>query len=156
MTDATPPRRAGVVAPPPTIYAAALVLGLAVDRLRHVGVLPHAWARIVGPLLLVLGLIGVPAILAFRRHHTSPNPFRPTTALVTSGPFRFTRNPMYLGFTLMYAGVALWANTLWPLLLLPVVLLVMHHGVITREERYLETLFGDEYRAYRGRVRRWL
>ncbi|MFI5210728.1 MAG: methyltransferase family protein, partial [Gemmatimonadales bacterium] len=69
---------------------------------------------------------------------------------------RFSRNPMYVGMTLLYLGIALWANSLWPLLLLPAVLVVMRRGVIAREEAYLERRFGDEYRSYRARVRRWL
>ena len=151
-----PPRHSGVIAPPPLLYAAGLVLGLVAQRLYPVHVLPPSLARVLGPLFLLLGLGGLPAFIAFRRHHTSPIPYKPVTALVTSGPYRFTRNPMYVGFTCLYLGIALWANALWPLVLLPVVLVVMHHGVIAREERYLEQLFGDEYRAYRGRVRRWL
>jgi protein-S-isoprenylcysteine O-methyltransferase Ste14 len=156
MSAASLPHRPGVVAPPPAIYAAALVVGLVLDRVWHVHVLPPGVARVLGPLLLALSLVGLPAILAFRRHRTSPNPYRPSTTLVTDGPYRLSRNPMYVGFTLMYLGVALWADALWPLVLLPVVLLVMQRGVIVREERYLETVFGDEYRAYRARVRRWV
>ncbi|HEU5040160.1 MAG TPA: isoprenylcysteine carboxylmethyltransferase family protein, partial [Gemmatimonadales bacterium] len=76
--------------------------------------------------------------------------------LVTDGPYRFTRNPMYLGFTLWYLAGTAWVNSLWLLVLLPVVLLVMQRGVITREEAYLERRFGREYTEYRARVRRWL
>jgi protein-S-isoprenylcysteine O-methyltransferase Ste14 len=156
MATASPPRRPGVVAPPPTIYAVALVVGLVLDRFWHVRFLPPDVARVLGPVLLVLSLVGMSGFLAFRRHRTSPNPYRPSTTLVTDGPYRFTRNPMYVGFTLMYLGVALWAGALWPVVLLPVVLVVMQRGVIAREERYLEAVFGEEYRAYRGRVRRWI
>ncbi len=153
---ATPQRHAGVVAPPPIIYGAGLVLGLVAQRVRPVPALPPGAARVLGPLLVALGLVALPALIAFRRARTSPHPFHPATALVTGGPYQFSRNPMYLGLTLLYAGVALWANALWPLLLLPVVIAVMHQGVIVREERYLEATFGEEYREYRGRVRRWL
>ena len=90
------------------------------------------------------------------RAGTNIRPDLPTTALVTEGPFRFTRNPLYLGLTLMYAGIALLIPGTWPLLLLVPVLLVMRWGVIAREERYLERKFGEPYRAYLGRVRRWL
>lgn len=76
--------------------------------------------------------------------------------MVTNGPYRFTRNPMYLGFTLLYLGAAFWVNTAWPVILLPLVLAVMHYGVIVREEAYLERVFAEEYRTYRQRVRRWL
>ena len=81
---------------------------------------------------------------------------RSVLAIIQSGPFRISRNPVYLADTLCYVGVAILLNTAWPLLFLPVVLLVMHRGVILREERYLEQKFGDEYNSYKMRVRRWL
>jgi len=75
---------------------------------------------------------------------------------VVQGPYRFTRNPMYVGLAALYAGVTLLVNSLWPLLLLPVVLVVIRWRVIAREEAYLERKFGDVYRTYTTRVRRWL
>jgi Phospholipid methyltransferase len=83
-------------------------------------------------------------------------PFKPTMSIVTPGPFRFTRNPLYLGVTLIYCGLALVSNTWWCFVLLVPVLLLIHLGVVTREERYLERKFGDSYRQYRARVRRYL
>src|SRR5207247_4526818 len=94
------------------------------------------------------------AIVLFRRAGTSPVPIQPTTALVVRGPYRFTRNPMYVGLAALYAGVTLLINSLWPLPLLPVVLGVIRWAVIAREEAYLERKFGDAYRAYTTRVRR--
>jgi protein-S-isoprenylcysteine O-methyltransferase Ste14 len=91
-----------------------------------------------------------------RRAQTSLNPSEPVKALVIEGPFKVTRNPIYVGFTLIYIGIALLVNTLWPLLLLPVVQNVMRQGVIEREERYLERKFGQEYLAYKERVPRWI
>lgn len=91
-----------------------------------------------------------------KRAGTDPRPSRPSTAIVTSGPFRFMRNPMYVGTTSLYAGVSLLANAVWPLVLLVPLLLVLRWGVVSREERYLEAKFGDSYRAYRAQVRRWL
>ncbi len=92
---------------------------------------------------------------------TEPHPHAdgavaPSSALVTSGPYRFTRNPMYLGMASLYAGIALAFGLLWSLALLLVVLVVIDRGVIAREERYLERRFGDEYRLYKQQVRRWL
>jgi len=147
---------AGVLAPPPLIYAGALGVGLLLHRWHSVRLLPARFAAPAGIALLLLGLTAVPALLAFRRVNTSPEPWKPTTALVTTGPYRVTRNPMYLGFTLLYLGTTCWVNTLWPLILLPLVLVAMHYGVIIREETYLERLFGEEYLAYKRRVRRWL
>lgn len=147
---------AGVIAPPPLIYLGALALALAIEQFLPTQPIP---ARLEVPLaaaFILPGLILVPALRAFGRARTRPEPWKPTTALVTGGPYRFTRNPMYLGFTLVYLGLAAWANTAWPAVLLPAVLALIHHGVIRREEAYLERLFGEEYRAYRRRVRRWI
>ena len=146
----------GVLVPPPLLYAVPLAAGLLIQHWRHLPLVP-GWAAVPLDVACVfLGLVGFPAFLAFRRARTSPNPFRPSSALVTTGPFRFSRNPMYVGLTLLYVGVAIWVNTVWPLLFLPGILIVMHYGVIVREEAYLERIFGDEYRQYARLVRRWL
>lgn len=146
----------GLPFPPPVLYAVPLALGLLLQRRVPAAFLPRPLAMPLGILFLVLGMVGFAAIAAFRRARTSPNPWRPTTAIVTDGPYRFTRNPMYLGFTLLYLGTTCWVNSLWPLLVLPVILILMQRMVIEREERYLETRFGEEYRSYRSRVRRWI
>jgi protein-S-isoprenylcysteine O-methyltransferase Ste14 len=152
----SPASTSGVVAPPPVIYAVPFVAGLLIQHWRHLSLVPGRVAVPLGVACVLLGLVGFPAVLAFHRARTSPNPFRPSSALVTTGPYRFSRNPMYVGITLLYVGVAIWVNTVWPLLFLPVILIVMHYGVIVREEAYLERIFGDEYRQYARRVRRWL
>jgi protein-S-isoprenylcysteine O-methyltransferase Ste14 len=146
----------GVVAPPPLIYAAGLLLGWGLQRLWPRAWLPVDWARPLGVVLLLAGLVGVVAVLAFRRAGTTPNPRRPAAHLVTGGPYRITRNPMYIGFTLWYLAASSWANALWPVVLLPLVLLVLQRGVIAREEAYLQRRFGREYDEYRTRVRRWV
>ncbi|MBA3944277.1 MAG: isoprenylcysteine carboxylmethyltransferase family protein [Herpetosiphonaceae bacterium] len=148
---------AGIVAPPPLIYGGTLIVGLLLNRLLPVAFLPRNVARRVGALLIGLNfLVGMPAFMNMRRAGTSPNPATPTTAIVTTGPYRYTRNPIYLSFTVMYIGIATFANALWALLLLPGVLAVMNQGVISREEQYLERVFGKEYTEYKARVRRWL
>ena len=81
---------------------------------------------------------------------------KPTSALVIWGPYRFTRNPMYMGLTTLYVGGTLLLNDLWPLALLPVVIGLVQRRVIAKEEAYLERKFGDEYRAYKAGVRRWV
>lgn len=146
----------GLPFPPPLLYALPLALGLWLQHRFPRPFLPHQLAMPIGILFLALGMIGFVAILAFRRAGTSPNPWRPTTAMVTGGPYRVSRNPMYLGFTLMYLGGTCWANSLWPLVPLPIILFLMQRMVIMREEAYLETRFGEEYRQYRNRVRRWI
>jgi protein-S-isoprenylcysteine O-methyltransferase Ste14 len=151
------PDNPGVLVPPPLIYAVPLALGLLVQRVRPVPILPAAVARPLGALLTVVALavLGY-AMLTFLRARTAILPVRPASALVESGPYRFSRNPMYVNLALLYLGVTLWANALWPLLLLPVALVAMQRFVIAREERYLEARFGDAYRSYRARVRPWL
>ena len=145
-----------VIAPPPILYAVPLAVGLVLNHFLPLATLPAPWPRRVGVLFGALGLIALPAIMAFRRAQTDPRPWKPSAALVLAGPYRFTRNPMYLGFTFIYIGVSLWLDALWPILFLPVVLVVMTRGVIAREEAYLERRFGEPYRAYRAKVRRWL
>jgi protein-S-isoprenylcysteine O-methyltransferase Ste14 len=148
----------GVIAPPPLIYAGALAAGLLVNRrLRLPFLLPRRLSRTLGLLLFIGGfLIGLLGFLEMRRVETNVNPRRPATTVVTEGPYRFTRNPMYVGFTLQYLGISAFASALVPVLLLPVVFAVMRRGVIDREERYMEGKFGDEYLRYKERVRRWI
>jgi protein-S-isoprenylcysteine O-methyltransferase Ste14 len=133
-----------------------LLAGLLIDRWAPWPIIAERVTLPIGLLGVLLGFIALPAILAFRRARTHPEPWKPTKALVTVGPYRYSRNPMYVGMTLLYLGTAVWQNTVWPLLALPVVLWVVQVGVVRREERYLEGLFGEDYRAYRDRVRPWL
>jgi len=87
---------------------------------------------------------------------TNVNPSLPTTSIVTSGPFRLSRNPLYVAVTLLYFGLILALNTWWGIIMLIPLLIIMHFGVVLREERYLEEKFGDEYRRYKARVARYL
>jgi protein-S-isoprenylcysteine O-methyltransferase Ste14 len=156
----TPPRNPdspGVLVWPPVLYGGALVLGLLLDWLVPLERLPALPARLLGVVCLVVGAgVAHSGEKVMHRAGTNVRPDLPTTALVTEGPFRRTRNPLYLGLTLMYAGIALLIPGTWTLLLLIPVLLVMRWGVIAREERYLEGKFGEPYRDYLSRVRRWL
>jgi protein-S-isoprenylcysteine O-methyltransferase Ste14 len=156
MNEAAPDH-ANVVAPPPLIYAGALSAGLLLQRFVPLPFLPRRVARVAGMCLIVLNfLIGVPAVITMRRARTRLDPRHPTTAIVTAGPYRYTRNPIYLSFAMLYTGVAFLANSLWAVLLLPAVLMVMSRGVIAREEQYLERKFGAIYLQYKAQVRRWL
>jgi protein-S-isoprenylcysteine O-methyltransferase Ste14 len=146
----------GVIAPPPLIYLIAMLGGMLLNRAYPLPMLSPFVARALGVACAAAGVVVLQALLAFRKAHTNPEPWKPTTALVVRGPYRFTRNPMYLGFTCVYIGIACWFNTAWPLLLLPIVLIVMHYGVIVREERYLALKFGADYESYMRRVRRWV
>jgi protein-S-isoprenylcysteine O-methyltransferase Ste14 len=129
---------------------------LLLDRLWPLPRLPLA-LRFMGMPLVAAG-IGLAGWFAstMRRAGTPIDPYEAPTALVTEGPFRHTRNPAYVGVTLIYTGLSLLTGILWPLLFLPGVLLTVDRGVIQREERYLEKQFGSPYREYLRRVRRWL
>jgi protein-S-isoprenylcysteine O-methyltransferase Ste14 len=148
---------AGVVAPPPLIFLAGLVVGFAVEALLP-GVDLPAWLEWgVGGLLVVAGLgLLLWFNTSFSRKGTAVEPWKPTTAIVTTGPYRFTRNPAYLAMALTYVGIALLSSAVWVLVPLPVVLAVIDRGVIAREERYLERKFGEEYLGYKRTVRRWV
>ena len=148
---------AGVVAPPPLIYAGPLLLGLLLNRKLGVPFLPRGAARILGWPLVGGGVLLMAWFFrTMRRADTPIDPREPVSKIVTDGPFRYTRNPGYLGMTMTYTGLASLANALPAVLLLPAALLVMRRGVIEREERYLEDRFGEEYLGYKARVRRWI
>jgi protein-S-isoprenylcysteine O-methyltransferase Ste14 len=148
---------AGVVAPPPLVYLVGLAAGLALDAALPEATLPGAVRLPVGAVALGAGVALVVAFaVAFRRAATAVRPDRPTTAVVTSGPYRLTRNPGYLGMALMFVGVAVLADAPWALVALIPVLVIVDRGVVAREERYLERKFGQPYLAYKARVRRWV
>ena len=151
------PDNPGVIAPPPLIYAGALLLGILANRLSPIPFLPRGLSRALGWPLIVGGLVvGSLGVREMNRAGTNVDPYRPATAIVTGGPYRFTRNPLYLSMTLIYCGITARANALPAALLLPFVFRLMRRGVIEREERYLERKFGDEYLSYKARVRRWV
>jgi protein-S-isoprenylcysteine O-methyltransferase Ste14 len=155
--NAAPRDVAGVVAPPPFIYLGALAAGFALEALLPSASVPAAVRWSLGAALLIAGgALATSFITAFRRAHTPVDVRQPTTALVTSGPYRLSRNPGYLGLTLIYAGIAVLSGALWPFVTLVAALIVMDRGVIAREERYLERRFGDDYLRYKAQTRRWL
>jgi len=139
------------------LYLATLVIGWLLQWLFPINVLPPGLApQVAGVVVLALGsLLLFSAVSIMRRAGTSPNPSQPTTAIVTTGPFRYMRNPITLGFTFICAGIAIAANDLWVLPPLLVVVVFMTRMVIPREERYLEQKAGSAYTGYAARVRRW-
>jgi protein-S-isoprenylcysteine O-methyltransferase Ste14 len=146
--------------PPPPAFAFPLVIGLLLGRWIALPIVsPSALgiARAVGIALLALGFaLAVACVALFARRRTTIVPHRRASSLVTVGPYRLTRNPMYVSLTLLYLGVAVLGNVLWPLLLLvgPLLLVALVH--IPMEEGILGEAFGEEYRLYTSRVRRWL
>lgn len=145
-----------MIAPPPLVYLGPLLGGLLLDRLVQLPRLPRGLRLPVGLAALAGGAaLGGWFATSMRAARTPVDPRRAPTRLVVDGPFRFSRNPGYVGLALVYTGVSLLAGGRWPLFLLPGVLATVDRGVIQREERYLERRFGREYDRYRHRVRRW-
>lgn len=145
------------MAPPPLFYLGALALGLGLHLVFPVRVLPRGMSLVAGGIACLVSVaLGGSGMWELRRAGTSQNPRKPTTALVVSGPFRISRNPLYLSLLCLYAGVALLIDSLWLLLITVPLIAVLRVAVIGPEERYLERKFGEEYRRYRSRVRRWL
>lgn len=149
--------KAGVIALPPLIYGTALVIGLVLHFVFPMRFLPQTPARWFGVLLILISIpIGVSAVRALARAKTTFDTRKPTTAVVTDGAFRYSRNPMYLSMTLLYVGIAFLVNSPWILLLVLPLVVVIQWGVVEREERYLERKFGEEYLRYKANVRRWI
>jgi protein-S-isoprenylcysteine O-methyltransferase Ste14 len=152
------PETAQVLIRPPLAWALAVVAGLVLDWLAPLPFLPAdeplGW---LGALVFVFALaLAAWAVAVMTRAGTNVPTNRPTTAMVESGPYRFTRNPIYLGMSGGLIGLAIAFDTLWLLAMLVPFALVIRYGVVAREEAYLERKFGDVYRGYRLRVRRWL
>jgi protein-S-isoprenylcysteine O-methyltransferase Ste14 len=148
---------ARVLFPPPLIYVTAFILGLRLQSSFPLPLLlPKLLRTFLSGTLLGTGItIGALAVREMKSAGTSVRPQQPTTALVVEGPYRLTRNPIYLSMTLIYSGLAMLANALWPLLLLPLPLQLLKRGVIEREEHYLEHKFGEQYQSYKESVPRW-
>jgi len=150
----------GVIARPPRIAYLLLAIGAILERLSPWPLWPAGWMAVsrhgLGAGLAAIGLILMThAIRAFRRAGTNVETPKPATALVTGGIYARTRNPMYVSLLLLFAAVAVFANSAWFALLLAIYLVVLRFGVIAREERYLDRKFGGAYGAYRAHVRRW-
>lgn len=156
-TEADTRDTAGVIAPPPLIFLSALAAGFLLDRRIGTGSLPPKVRLPVGAAALIAGTSLMSSFVrAFARAKTPLDPYKPSEAIVTEGPYRLSRNPAYLGMTLTYAGIAVLSNSPWALGPLPIAVAVTDRGVIAREERYLERKFGAPYLDYKRNVRRWI
>ncbi len=143
---------------PPVAWALAFVAGLGVDWLYPLRFVPTSFpaARIGGAVFSVGLALAIWAITTIRRAGTRVETNKPTTAIVVNGPYRFTRNPIYIGMILGQTGLAIGFNSVWILAMLVPFYFVIRYGVIAREEAYLERKFGEVYLAYKSHVRRWL
>jgi protein-S-isoprenylcysteine O-methyltransferase Ste14 len=143
--------------PPPLYYVAGLAGGIAVDRVAPLPVGGRPAVAFVGAAIAALGLaLSFAGVTAVIRHRTTIVPHHPVATLITSGVYRVSRNPMYTGLAIAYAGIALLSGSWWPLALWPVVIVAVRQLVIRPEEQYLTERFGQTYTDYQSRVRRWL
>jgi protein-S-isoprenylcysteine O-methyltransferase Ste14 len=153
------PQTSGVKIFPPIIQVAAIAIGFLIEWVApvRIGGSGFGIVRIAGCILLAIAvaLIASAAKIMFGAG-TTPNPTRPSTVIVSNGPYGFTRNPMYLAWELICIGVGLVANTLWPIVMAVPAAIVTRRLVIDKEEHYLEQKFGAEYLGYKSRVRRWV
>lgn len=148
---------AKVVASPPLVAFGPLGVGLVLHWAVPFNFLPGSFQPGLGLPLVGIGvLLMLWANLTLRRADTDVAFHKPTKLLVVRGPYRFSRNPIYLGGALIYLGVTIFVNALWPLLLLPIVFVVYQWGIVYSEEAYLQRKFGEEYLSYKRRVRRWI
>jgi protein-S-isoprenylcysteine O-methyltransferase Ste14 len=149
----------GVYIPPPVIYALIFLLSLLLQKLLPVSVsfFKTKPANILGWILIAFSLIlALPAILKFIQSHNTLITVKPANSLQTNGIYSITRNPMYLSLLFLYTGIAFFAGNWWTIILIPIVIIVITTYVIKREEKYLSDAFGQDYTAYRIKVRRWI
>jgi protein-S-isoprenylcysteine O-methyltransferase Ste14 len=148
---------AQVVVNPFLIYILLAFTAFFMQKFLPLPFLEQTSARLIGLIIMIINLLfGLPALRGMFAVKTSPNPSRPTTSLVFSGPYRISRNPMYIGLTIFYAGIVIFFQLPWGLVLLPVVIWLITIWVIIPEEQYLEQKFGAEYLDYKSEVRRWI
>jgi protein-S-isoprenylcysteine O-methyltransferase Ste14 len=142
---------------PPGIPAVGLLLGWLTGKLWTFPLQLPTWTRwIEWPLFVVAPCIATWAVVTFRRHKTVVDPLGQVVTIVSAGPYRFTRNPMYVALMLLYIAGALAIGNGWVALLVVPVFLALNYGVIVPEEKYLRSVFGDQYAQYQRQVRRWI
>lgn len=156
MTNATPPAIARLIVPPVWMLLALLV-EVALARWLPLDYWLPPPLRYLGVLFVLAGIgLAVSAARLFRRHGTGVRPFSPSTQLVAEGPYRFTRNPMYLGMTLLLVGVAILSRALSPFFVPPLFMSLITVLFIRHEEQHMRHTFGADYEAFKRKVRRWL
>ena len=140
----------------PIVYLASILAGFGLNTVWPVEVFPRAIKSLGGLLTVLAVALFVLSVREFRRARTPIRTRKPVTAVIRTGPYRFSRNPIYLSFTLLQLGLGTWANSAWVVGMLIPTLVLMSYGVIAREERYMAQKFGDEYLRYTAAVRRWI
>lgn len=149
---------AGVRVAPPLVYFVLSILGGVIHSIIPVSLgleieIPYWGIAIISiPSMYII----LAVMVIFRKRKTGLEPWSTTTAIVTSGPFRFSRNPIYVAFFIIPIGIAIKINSIWPLIMIGPIALTVYHIAIKKEEAYLEAKFGQEYVDYKSRVRRWI
>ncbi len=147
----------GVIALPPVIFGAFLMAGLVLEYLFSWPVMARSAQYIAGAIVIAASFVLMPgALRVFRRAETPLDVRKPTSAIITNGPYRISRNPIYVSMLLLYLGIGIMIDGVWILLLAAPLVLVIQYGVILREEVYLEDKFGEPYLTYKKSVRRWI
>jgi protein-S-isoprenylcysteine O-methyltransferase Ste14 len=142
---------------PPLVYLAGIVIGIVTSIWIPTKIVPSSLAWTLGGILIICGaVLSGSAILKFKDVGTTVRPDRAAGTLVVIGPYRITRNPMYLGLALVYVGIAIADQSVWALIVLPVVLTIIQRRAIEPEEAFLERRFGADYIRYKESVRRWI
>ncbi len=150
-------RGPGVRVPPPLVFILSLAGGGILQAIWPVALAESVVIRYLGVTLCFLAILALLGIgLMFHRHKTRIEPWKPTTRVLSHGPYAYSRNPIYVGFCFLVAGIGLALNSLWIVISFIPALIVVFHTAIVREEKYLEKKFGEEYRRYKTKVRRWL
>lgn len=153
LTQAGP----GLKIPPPLFYMISFFIGIGLNFLWPFTPIPRPWGIIIGAILIITSIPIMPPVL--KRYKKAGTPFdvrKPTTKLITDGPYQYSRNPTYLSLTLLYLGLGLIFNNGWILLLVLPLILLMNFRVIKREEIHLQEAFGEEFLQYKSKVRRWI
>jgi protein-S-isoprenylcysteine O-methyltransferase Ste14 len=151
--------RPSIIIPPPLIFFGFLGVGFLLDYLFPFKLLRLPWGLQIfcsGILSLISGYFALGSIIVLMRNKTPFNPSKPTTKIVHQGPFRFSRNPMYLALVLLLAAVAVFTGSIWLCLAVPALFIVLDVGAVKPEEEYLQRNFGNRYQKYKDNVRRWL
>ncbi len=148
---------AGVITIPPFIHIGFLALAIGLHYVWPIDMLPAPWQYILPTLLVLIAVyLGKQSVPEFKKTGTTLDVRTPTTAIITSGAYQYTRNPIYLGMAILHIAIGILIDNLWAVLTVIPAMIVMTEGVIKREEKYLEGKFGDSYRNYKSQVRRWL
>ncbi len=147
----------GIRLKPPLVYTVSLFIGLAIEQLLPLVSITGTWRA--GPAVVLIALAGLliaPTVMRFRKAETTFDVRKAATTLITDGPYRYSRNPVYLALTLLYLGLGVLFSSAWVCVLVVPTLLIINVAVVRKEEQYLESQFGEEYLRYKAAVRRWL